>query len=196
MCDRQSPRRQNTDDGNRSAVESLRYDAKMFRSFPFGVPLTSAFVLSSCAPASAQATRLTSLGGSVAVSGQYEPLRIDEVGAVSLKGGHLLVRGSFETVTIDLPPFVDTARVVRHWALTTESNSDDGKKVLTFTHDESLEDFTIALPATDAEVRYGVFTNKDGGDVMVLTWGRDATCFWGYLTIGASSKPPTPARGE
>lgn len=164
-------------------------------TLPFGVPLAVALVVTSCAEAAAQAVPLVGSGGSVPVSGHYQPLRIDEVGAVALKDGHLVVRGSFESVTIDLPPFVDTARVVRHWALVTESLTDDGRKVLNFTHDESLEDFTIAVPANDAEIRYGVFANRSGGgDVMVLTWGREAKCYWAYVVIGRRSGPSPAGR--
>lgn len=164
-------------------------------TLPFGVPL-AAFVVSACAQqVAAQAIPLASVGGSMPVKGQYQPLRIDEVGAVSLKDGKLLVRGSFESVTIDLPPFVDTSKVVRHWALVTESAT-DAAKVLNFTHDQSLDDFTIELPPTDAEIRYGVFASRDGGHVMVLTWGRDAKCFWGYLRIpnppADDAQPRTP----
>jgi hypothetical protein len=159
-------------------------------ALPLGVLLAVAFVVTCSAPAAAQAVPLTGTGGSVPVKGHYQPLRIDEVGTVTLKDGRLVVRGSFESVTIDLPPFVDTARVVRHWALVTESLADNGRKVLNFTHDESLEDFTIDVPATDAEIRYGVFANRSGGgDVMVLTWGREARCYWAYLVIG----PPSTA---
>ena len=107
-------------------------------TLPFGVPLAAVLVVTGCAPAAAQAVPLTSVGGSVKVKGQIQPLRIDEVGSVTLKDGRLVVRGSFESVTIDLPAFVDTARVVRHWALVTESANDADKRVLNFTHDESL----------------------------------------------------------
>lgn len=164
----------------------------MRATLPFGIPLAAVFVLTSCAQAAAQAVPLAGVGGSVSVKGQYQPLRIDEVGAVALKDGRLVVRGSFESVTIDLPAFVDTAQVVRHWALVTESANDAGKRVLNFTHDESLDDFTIEVPATDAEIRYGVFANRSGGgDVMVLTWGREAKCYWAYLVIGSGRTAPT-----
>lgn len=120
------------------------------------------------------------------VTGQYQPLGIDEVAGVSLKDGQLVVRGSTEEATLALPPFVDTSQVIRHWALVTEAHI-DGQKVLNFTHDQSLDDFTIALPDTDAEIRYGVFANRGGGEVMVLTWGAAAQCFWGYILIGTGA---------
>lgn len=139
--------------------------------------------LSGCEKAAAQVTPLNGSAGTVSVQGQLSPLRLDQVSGVSLKDGRLIARGSFESVTIDLPAFIDTAQVIRHWALVTESSVDD-KKVLNFTHDQSLDDFTIEVPATDAEIRYGVFAHREGGEVMVLTWGKDATCYWAYLVIG------------
>lgn len=135
-----------------------------------------------CARAAAQATPLTGSSRTVTVQGQLSPLRLDQVSGVSLKDGGLVARGSFESVSIDLPPFVDTAQVIRHWALVTESSVGD-KKVLSFTHDESLDDFTIEVPATDAEIRYGVFAHREGGEVMVLTWGANAKCYWAFLVI-------------
>lgn len=140
--------------------------------------------LCGCAKAAAQVTPLTGSAGTVSVQGQLSPLRLDQVSGVSLKDGRLVARGSFESVTIDLPTFIDTAQVIRHWALVTESSVDD-KKVLNFTHDQSLDDFTIEVPATEAEIRYGVFAHREGGEVMVLTWGKDAKCFWAYLVIGS-----------
>lgn len=105
---------------------------------------------SGCTQAAAQATSLKGTAGTVSVLGQLSPLRLDQVSGVSLKDGRLVARGSFENVAIELPAFVDTAQVVRHWALVTESSLDD-KKVLNFTHDQSLDDFTIEVPATEAE---------------------------------------------
>lgn len=165
----------------------VRYDAGMKWTVPFGLPLAATFVISACAQqVAAQASPLASVAGSLPVKGQYQPLKIDQVGAVSLKEGKLVVRGSFESVTIDLPAFVDTSQVVRHWALVTDSST-DARRILNFTHDMSLDDFTLELPPTDAEIRYGVFVNRNGGHVMVLTWGAEAKCYWGYLLI---SNPP------
>lgn len=145
--------------------------------------LLACAALSNCTKAAAQAGPLASTAGTVVARGELTPLRLDQVAGVSLKEGRLMARGAFETVAIDLPGFVDTAQVIRHWALVTESSLND-KKVLNFTHDQSLDDFTIELPATDAEIRYGVFAHRDGGEVMVLTWGKDAVCYWAYLVIG------------
>src|SRR5262249_53688821 len=123
----------------------------------------------------------------LSVRGQFTPLAIDEVAGVSLKDGQLSVRGAFASVMVPLPPFVDPSKVVRHWALITEAAL-EGKKLLTFTHDETLDDFTLEVPPTDAEIRYGVFEGREGDEVMVLAWGKDAACYWGYVRI---ARPPT-----
>lgn len=176
------------------AAQRVRYDSDMKWTVPFGVPLAATFVISACAQqVSAQAVPLASVAGSMPVKGQYQPLKIDEVGAVALKEGRLVVRGSFESVTIDLPAFIDTAQVVRHWALVTESATET-KRILNFTHDNSLDDFTIELPPTEAEIRYGVFVNRNGGQVLVLTWGTGARCFWGYLLIPNPPADDAPPR--
>lgn len=157
-----------------------------------GLPLTAIFVLTGCAPATAQVVSLNGASETMTVKGQYQPLKIDEVDGVSLKNGQLVVRGSFESVAIDLPPIIDVGAVTRHWALVTESNLDN-RKVISFTHDELLDDFTLEIPPTEAEMRYGVFAGKSGGEVMVLTWGTDAKCYWGWVTINRT-KPSPPGR--
>lgn len=165
-------------------------------TLPFGVPLATVVAVSACVQqVAAQAVPLASVAGSMPVKGQYQPLRIDEVGGVALKDGKLVVRGSFESVTIDLPPFVDTTKVVRHWALVTESSTET-KRILNFTHDQSLDDFTIEIPPTEADIRYGVFAGRDGGHVMVLTWGTDAKCYWGYLVIPNPPADDAPPRNS
>jgi hypothetical protein len=161
----------------------------MRHAVPFGFPLATAFVLSSCSQVAAQSVPFVGASKTMVVKGQYTPLKIDEVDGVSTKNGQLIVRGSFESVTVDLPAAADPSRVVRHWALVTESNLDD-RKILTFTHDESLDDFTLELPPTDAEIRYGVFAGHAGDEIMVLTWGREARCYWGYVSISRAAAPP------
>jgi hypothetical protein len=116
------------------------------------------------------------------VEGHYSPLALDKVDTVSMEKGQLVIRGSFDSVAVTLPAGADAAKPVRHWALVTEANVDN-KRLITFTHDQSLDDFTLDLPPTDAEMHYGVFEGREGAEVMVLTWGADAQCYWGYVTI-------------
>ncbi len=156
---------------------------------PFGFPLSAAFLVTGCIQAVAQPVPLVGFSKTLTVKGQYQPLKIDQVAGVSMKNGQLVVRGSFETVTVDLPPAADASTVIRHWALVTEAHVDN-KRVLTFTHDESLDDFTLELPATDAEIRYGVFAGASGDEVMMLIWGSNAKCFWGHVAIRRGLSPP------
>jgi hypothetical protein len=135
-----------------------------------------------CAPVGAQSRALKGTSHTVVVDGEYSSLALDKVESVSMKDGKLEVKGSFESVAVALPAGADAARPVRHWALVTEANVDD-HRLLTFTHDQSLDDFTLALPPGEAEVHYGVFEGRDGAEVMLLTWGADARCYWGYVTI-------------
>jgi hypothetical protein len=151
---------------------------------PFHVAVVAAALagLIACTPAAAQSTPLKAVSKTVVVEGQYSSLALDTVETVSMKDGRLVVRGSVESATLDLPAGADAAKPVRHWALVTDANVND-TKTLTFTHDQSLDDFTLELPPTDAEMHYGVFEGRDGTEVMVLTWGADGKCYWGYVTI-------------
>jgi hypothetical protein len=155
----------------------------MLRSFRTAAMAVSLVGLIGCAPAAAQSGSLKGTSKTLNVQGRYSPLALDRVDTVSIKDGQLVVRGSFDSVTVALPAGADHTRPVRHWALVTEANV-NGVRQLTFTHDQSLDDFTIEVPPTDAEVHYGVFEGPDGAEVMVLTWGADAKCYWGYVTIG------------
>jgi hypothetical protein len=135
-----------------------------------------------CAPVGAQSRALKGTSKTVVVDGEYSSLALDKVDTVSMKDGQLEVKGSFDSVAVTLPAGADAARPLRHWALVTDANVND-KRQLTFTHDQSLDDFTLELPPGDAEVHYGVFEGRDGAEVMLLTWGADARCYWGYVTI-------------
>jgi hypothetical protein len=154
--------------------------------------VTAAIAVGGCVPATAQTVPLIGTSKTMTVKGQYQPLRIDEVDGVALKGAQLVVRGSFESVTIDLPTMADPTKATRHWALVTES-SVGAARLLNFTHDESLDDFTLEVPASDGDIRYGVFVSRTGGEVMVLAWGSEAKCYWAYVTIdrlAAATSPP------
>lgn len=133
-------------------------------------------------PVGAQPAPLVSTSGTVRAAGLLQRLSLPEVSGVTLREGRLFVRGATEEVPIDLPSFIDTAQVIRHWALVTEADR-GGKRLLSFTHDQSLDEFTLELPPTDADIKYGVFAHRDGGEVMVLAWGRESRCYWGYVRI-------------
>ncbi len=125
----------------------------------------------------------------VTVAGEYAPLSLDRVARVALEGSRLIVHGSSSSVSVDLPDAADSTRTTRHWALVTEGHLDDGRRSLTFTHSESLEDFTIQLPESEGVVRYGGFEGRGGGEVLVFAWGEDSVSYWGWVTI-APLEPP------
>ena len=122
------------------------------------------------------------------VRGQYAPLALDSIDAVSIRDGQLVLRGASGEATVDAPAGADLSRPTRHWALTTEATA-DGRRVVTFTHSQSVEDFTIELPEAAAELRYGVFSAPGGGEVMVFAWGGGGQSFWGHVTIERLASP-------
>lgn len=139
-------------------------------------------VLGSCSQATAQPTPLIATSRTHAVRGEFSPVLLDRVARVSVDKGKLVLHGTFGTVAMDPPASADVAQPTRVWALTTEAVV-DGKRAVTFTHSESVEDFSIELPGSDAELLYGVFASRAGGEVMVLAWGDQARSYWGHLTI-------------
>ena len=134
------------------------------------------------APVPAGPTPLTGSSQTLSVNGQYASVAIDHIDRLSVDGDQLVLHGSSASVTVPLPPGADQPKPGEHWALVTESN-DGGKRTLTFTHEQSLDDFTIRLPASDAELRYGTLPGKTGDDVLVFAWGKDSRSYWGYVTI-------------
>jgi hypothetical protein len=119
----------------------------------------------------------------MSVAGEYTPLALDRVARVGVEEGRLVVHGTSSSVTVDLPAGADAGRATRHWALVTEANLQDGRRQLTFTHSESLEDFSIELPESEGSVRYGGFEREEGGEVLVFAWGESSLTYWGWVTI-------------
>jgi hypothetical protein len=116
------------------------------------------------------------------VRGHYLPVALDRVEGVSIDAGKIALRGSSSSVAIDPPASADLSRPTRNWALVTETNT-GGTRVLTFTHAESLDEFTVELPASEARIHFGVFSGSADTEVMILAWGQDSQCFWGHVTI-------------
>jgi hypothetical protein len=142
-----------------------------------------------------QASRLPEYPAAIAgssrthkVGGQYAPLAIDSIERVSIRDGKLVLRGASGEVTVEAPANADLSRPTHDWALTTEAIA-DGHRVVTFTHSQSVEDFTIELPEADADLRYGVFSAPDGKEVMVFAWGAAGQSFWGHVTIERLPSP-------
>jgi hypothetical protein len=146
---------------------------------------------SGCAKATVYPAPLAGSSTTVVVRGQYAPIALDRVDALSVEDGKLTVHGSAAKVTVDLPATVDVSQPTRHWALITEADTGRARAV-TFTHEESLDDFTIELPPGNAPIHYGVFSGRTGDEVMVFAWGAESRSFWGYAAIGR--RPSSAAR--
>lgn len=125
---------------------------------------------------------LTGSSQTMVVRGQYETVALDRVEGVSLDDGKLTLRGSSASVALAPPASADLSRPTRNWALVTETSA-GATRVLTFTHAETLDEFTLELPASEAQIYFGVFGGPADTEVMILTWGQDSRCFWGHVTI-------------
>ncbi len=146
---------------------------------------TSAFLLSAliaCAQPSAQPGAIIGSSKTKAVRGEYRPVALVDVDRVSIANGKLVLHGGAASVTVDLPAGVDTSKPTRNWALTTDTSA-GSQTAYTFTHAETLDDFTIELPAGEGELRYGVFERGSGGEVMALAWSQGGKSYFGWLSI-------------
>ena len=139
-------------------------------------------VLAACAQAAADRAPLNGQSKTMTVRGEYATVALDQVDGMSLRDGRLALRGSSATTLIDLPPNADPTRAGRGWALVTETAAGD-RRAVTFTHETTLDEFTLELPASDAPLRYGSLGGHNGDDVLVFAWGKDARSYWGYVTI-------------
>ena len=105
---------------------------------------------------------------------------------MALRDGRLALRGSQTTIAVDLPPTADATKPGRGWSLVTEAAA-NGRRTVTFTHETTLDDFTLELPASDAPLRYGTLGGRNGDDVLVFAWGENSKSFWGWVTIAAGT---------
>jgi hypothetical protein len=156
-------------------LESMRSSALL-------VWLVASSGCSAGAPASDGPTSLTGSSKTLTVSGQYAPVAIEHIDRLAVDGGSLVLHGSSATVTVPLPPGAGQPKPGNQWVLVTEGKT-EGKRTLTFTHEQSLDDFTIELPVSDADLRYGTLGGTAGGEVLVFAWGKDSRSYWGYVTI-------------
>ena len=149
-------------------------------------PIAGAWVLvalaSACAQAIGDRTPLTGESDTMTVRGEIVIADLDQVGGISIRDGRLVLRGSTGELLVDLPAAADAATPKRGWALVTETMSDAARTV-TFTHETTLDDFTLELPASEAPLYYGGLTGKSGEDVLVFAWGAQKRSYWGYVTI-------------
>jgi hypothetical protein len=144
-----------------------------------------------CSPASSNRgpTRIEGSSQTLTVAGEYAPVAIERIERLSLAGRTLVLHGPSSERVVPLPADATEPKPGDQWVLVTEGKAADGKRTMTFTHAQSLADFTINLPYSDAELRYGSLAGKTAGeDVLVFAWGKDSRCYWGYVTITRSAE--------
>jgi hypothetical protein len=139
-------------------------------------------VLAACARAAADRAPLTGTSKTLTVRGEYHAVALDRIDGMTLRDGKLALRGSQATTAVDLPPAADPAKAGRGWALVTETVT-NGHRSVTFTHETTLDDFTLELPASDAPLRYGSLAGKSGETFLVFAWGENSRSFWGWVRI-------------
>ena len=126
----------------------------------------------------------------LAVAGEYARATVDSVERINIENGKLVVHGTSGTESHDLPGSADAGQQNKGWALVTEGEA-DGARRLTFTHETSLDDFTITVPASDGQIAYGSLGGRDGNDVLLFAYGSASKTYWGWATI---TKRATPAQ--
>jgi hypothetical protein len=145
-------------------------------------------VLAACAQAAADRAPLTGTSKTLTVRGEYNAVALDQIDGMSIRDGRLALRGSSTTAMVDLPPSADPAQANRGWALVTETMLGDRRSV-TLTHETTLDEFTLELPASEAPLRYGSLGGRNSDDVLVFAWGEKSRSYWGYVTIVRNKRP-------
>jgi hypothetical protein len=144
--------------------------------------------LAACAGAAADRGPLTGSSKTLTVRGEYSAVALDEIAGMALQDGKLALRNSEKKIAlVDLPAMADATTPGRGWSLVTEATAND-RRTVTFTHETTLDDFTLELPASDAPLRYGSLGGKSGDDVLVFAWGENSKSFWGWVAIERNKK--------
>lgn len=139
-------------------------------------------LLVACSRVSANGGPITGTSKTLTVAGEFAPVAIEAVERVSIDGSKLVLHSGTTTTSVDLPASADTTQANRGWALVTEGEDGD-VRTFTFTHEMSLDDFTLELPASEAPIRYGSFAGRDGHDLLVFAWGEKSRSYWGWVRI-------------
>src|SRR3954447_10749379 len=135
--------------------------------------LCAAFALlanAGCSKTLAENGTFTTSSASATAAGEYKRVDIDSVERMSIDDGKLVLHGTRRSVTLDLPANADPDQRNRGWALVTEGEG-DGSRTLTCTQENSLEDFSVTLPAATGQVAYGSLGGRDGRDVVLFAYG-------------------------
>jgi hypothetical protein len=151
--------------------------------------LLALIVFSSCSPAPRRGpTAIEGSSDTLRVSGTYQFLDIDQVDSFAIQNGKLAIKGPSGTVLVDLPPGAGGPKPGQQWVLTTENQT--RRQAQTFTHEQSLDDFTLSLPLDDADLRYGTLAGENGEDLLILAWGKNGRSYWGHVKIGHKDSAP------
>lgn len=150
-------------------------------------------LVTACAKGVPSTGPLTVTSEKVTVSGEYKPVAIDSVESMSIENGKLVLHGAAKTVALDLPASADPEQKNRGWALVTEGEGDESR-TLTFTHEMTLEDFTLTVPNAPGQVAYGSLGGRDGKDVLLFAYGSGDRAFWGWATIQKRGTAPAAAQ--
>ena len=144
-------------------------------------------LFAACAGAAADRGPLTGSSKTLTVRGEFSAVALDQIDGMALRDGKLALRGPQTTIAVDLPPTADATKPGRGWSLVTEATA-NGHRTVTFTHETTLDDFTLELPASDAPLRYGSLGGLGGDDLLVFAWGENSKSFWGWVTIARNKK--------
>jgi len=120
-------------------------------------------------------------------TGEYARVDVDSVERMSIENGKLVLHGASRTAMLDLPSNADPDQKNRGWALVTEGEGDDSR-TLTFTQENSLEDFSVTVPAAEGQVAYGSLGGRDGKDMVVFAYGSGNKAYWGWARIEKLAK--------
>jgi hypothetical protein len=168
--------------------------SKVVFSLAVSTLLTGSLICGACsrAPRGGRPVAIQGVSDTLTIEGAYQPVAVDRVDRLSIDGRKLVLHGSSD-VAVELPAQAGAAEPSGHWALVTESES-RGNRALTFTHETSLDDFTIEVPHSDAPIHYGMLKSRSGGDGEGNT-GRDGKGGANGDGKGATEGAP-PSDGE
>jgi hypothetical protein len=114
---------------------------------------------------------LTVTSTAYTVRGEYVFVAMDRIDGLAGGDGRIVLKGAPADLAVDLPAAADPARPTRHWALVTDAHV-GGRRLLTFTQSESVQDFSIDLPDGDAAIQFASFAARNGGgEVLVFAAG-------------------------
>jgi hypothetical protein len=139
-------------------------------------------VLAGCRRPLPETGPISGTSKTLTVTGTYASIPIASVDRLTIDNGRLVVHAERGETAVDLPAVADPDQKGRGWALVTEGE-DDVARTLTFTHESSLDDFTIQVPNTAGQIEYGSLGGRDGSDVLVFAYGSGSKSYWGWVTI-------------